>query len=46
MTKKLLSLALTAILLAALIPAALADSERTMYVYTENGKSLNVRRTP
>ena len=46
MTKRLLSLALAAILLAALIPAALADSERTMYVYTENGKSLNVRRTP
>ena len=47
MSKKLLSLALAAILLAALIPAAaLADSERTMYVYTENGKSLNVRSAP
>lgn len=47
MSKKLLSLVLAAILLAALIPAAaLADSERTMYVYTENGKSLNVRSAP
>ena len=47
MTKKLLSLALAAILLAALISAAaLADSERTMYVYTENGKTLNVRSAP
>ena len=46
MTKKLLSLALAAILLAALIPAALVDSERTMYVYTENGKTLNVRSAP
>ena len=46
MTRKLLSLALAAILLMALIPAALADSERTMYVYTENGKSLNVRSAP
>ena len=46
MTKKLLSLALAAILLAALIPAALADSETTMYVYTENGKTLNVRSAP
>ena len=46
MSKKLLSLALAAILLAALIPTALADSERTMYVYTENGKSLNVRSAP
>ena len=46
MTKKLLSLALAAILLAALISAAFAYSERTMYVYTENGKTLNVRRTP
>ena len=46
MSKKLLSLALVAILLAALIPTALADSERTMYVYTENGKSLNVRSAP
>ena len=46
MSKKLLSLALAAILLAALIPTTLADSERTMYVYTENGKSLNVRSAP
>ena len=46
MTKRLLSLALAAVLLIALIPSALAYSERTMYVYTENGKTLNVRRTP
>ena len=53
MTKKLFTL-LAALLLAftALVPAALAyddtpmDSEGYYYVYTENGKGLNVRDTP
>ncbi len=43
MTKRLLSLALIAIMAAMLIPAS---AEWTMYVYTDNGKSLNVRRDP
>jgi len=47
MTKRLLSLALAAMLLAMLIPAmSVAEDEWTMYVYTDNGKSLNVRRDP
>ena len=47
MTKRLLSLALAAMLLAMLIPAVtVAEDEWTMYVYTDNGKSLNVRRDP
>ena len=45
MTKKIVSLALIAILTMALfLPGASAIS--TMYVYTENGKSLNVRSAP
>ena len=43
MTKRLLSLALIAIMVAMFIPAS---AEWTMYVYTDNGKSLNVRRDP
>ncbi len=47
MTKRLLSLALAAMLLTALIPAAaFAAGEGTMYVYTDNGKTLNVRSAP
>lgn len=47
MTKRLLSLALVAMMVAMLIPAAaFAQDEWTMYVYTDNGKSLNVRRNP
>ena len=53
MKKRLLSL-LTALILvlAGLVPAALADEEEVSnsagyyYVYTENGKTLNVRDTP
>ena len=47
MIKRLLSLALVAMMVAMLIPAmAVADNEWTMYVYTDNGKSLNVRSDP
>lgn len=46
MTKRLLSLALVAITLAMLVPVSVASAEWTMYVYTDNGKSLNVRRDP
>ena len=45
MTKKIVSLALIAILMMALfLPGASAMS--TMFVYTENGRSLNVRSAP
>lgn len=48
MKKRLLSLALAAILLTALIPTfAVADvGGWTMYVYTEDGGTLNVRSSP
>lgn len=48
MTKRILSLILAALLLAGLIPAAVADEEagNTFYVYTENGNDLNVRSEP
>lgn len=46
MTKRLLSLALIAMMMAMLLPAAAIADEWTMYVYTDNGKSLNVRRDP
>ena len=48
MTKRLVSLILIAVLAAMLIPAlSAADSYYgTQYVYTDNGKSLNVRSTP
>ena len=48
MLKKLISLLLIAVLTAMLIPSlAVADSYYgTQWVYTDNGKSLNVRRTP
>ena len=48
MTKRLLSLALIAVLMAMLIPSlAIADSYYgTQWVYTDNGKSLNVRSSP
>jgi len=46
MTKRFLSLALIAMLLAMVFPVSLAGAEWTMYVYTDNGKSLNVRRDP
>ena len=50
MTKRLLSLMLTALLvLAVFIPAGLAEETadaNTYYVYTENGKPLNVRSEP
>ena len=44
--KKLISfLAALALLIMAAVPAARADSD-TWYVYTENGKTLNVRSAP
>ena len=48
MTRRLILLVLIAALAAMLLPAlAAADSYYgTMYVYTDNGKSLNVRRNP
>lgn len=47
MTKRLLSLALIAVMMAMLFPAVNeAQAEWTMYVYTDNGKSLNVRSDP
>ena len=48
MTKKLISLALIAVLTAMLLPSlAAADSYYgTQWVYTDNGKSLNVRSAP
>ncbi len=46
MTKRLLSLALIAMMLAMIFPVSIASAEWTMYVYTDNGKSLNVRRDP
>lgn len=48
MLKKLISLLLIAVLTAMLIPSlAVADSYYgTQWVYTDNGKSLNVRSTP
>ncbi len=47
MTKKLVSLALIAVTLAMFIPAvSTAANEWTMYVYTDNGKGLNVRKEP
>ncbi|MBQ6961245.1 MAG: SH3 domain-containing protein [Clostridia bacterium] len=45
MTKRLISLALIAVLTAMLIPS-LAVADRIMYVYTDDGKSLNVRSSP
>ena len=48
MTKRLISLALIAVMMAMFLPAlAAADSYYgTQWVYTDNGGSLNVRRTP
>ena len=46
MKKRLLSLALVAMLLAMFIPVSMASAEWTMYVYTENGRGLNVRMDP
>ena len=46
MTKRLISLALIAVMMAMFIPTLAAAEERTMYVYTDNGKSLNVRSAP
>ncbi len=47
MTKRLILLVLIAALTAMLLPGlAASDSYRTMYVYTDNGKSLNVRSDP
>ncbi|MBQ6959380.1 MAG: SH3 domain-containing protein [Clostridia bacterium] len=47
MTRRILSIALIAMMLAMFIPAiAVADGEWTMYVYTDNGGTLNVRNEP
>ncbi|MBR5111729.1 MAG: SH3 domain-containing protein [Clostridia bacterium] len=47
MTKRLLSLALIAVMMAMLFPVVNeAKADWTMYVYTDNGKSLNVRSDP
>ncbi len=48
MKKQILSLALIAVMMAVFLPTqAVADSYYgTQYVYTDNGKTLNVRSTP
>lgn len=47
MTRKFIALALAVVMAALLIPAVVAaDSGWIMYVYTDNGKTLNVRRDP
>ncbi len=47
MTKRIVSLLLAAMMMAMLIPSlAVAQNEWTMYVYTDNGGTLNVRRDP
>ena len=47
MTKRIVSLLLAAVLLAALfIPVLVSAEGWVMYVYTDNGKTLNVRREP
>ncbi len=46
MMKRMISLALIAVLMAMFIPALAAAEDRIMYVYTDNGKSLNVRSAP
>ena len=46
MIRKIVSLALIAVMTVMLIPALAENSGWTMYVYTDNGKTLNVRRTP
>ena len=46
MTKRLISLALIAVMMAMFLPALAVAEDKTMYVYTDNGKSLNVRSAP
>ena len=47
MMKKLISLALVAVMMTALLPALAAEYYvGAMYVYTDNGKTLTVRSTP
>ena len=47
MKKQVVSLLLAlALVFTALVPAALASDDGYYYVYTENGKGLNVRSTP
>lgn len=46
MTKKLVSLALIAVMMAMFLPALAVAEDKIMYVYTDNGKSLNVRSSP
>ena len=49
MMKRILSLVLATVLALTLTSAAIAegkDEEKTYYVYTENGKDLNVRKAP
>ncbi len=51
MSKRLISLLLVAVMALMILPAALAEEETGFgegyyYVYTENGKTLNVRETP
>ena len=46
MTKRLISLALIAVMAAMFLPALAVAEDKTMYVYTDNGKSLNVRSAP
>ena len=52
MKKRLIALLMVLVLAAGLIPAAIAEDDTPMasegyyYVYTENGKGLNVRSTP
>ena len=46
MTKRLISLALIAVMMAMFLPSLAAAEDKIMYVYTDNGKSLNVRSAP
>ncbi len=46
MTKRLISLALIAVMMAMLLPTLAVAADKIMYVYTDDGKSLNVRSSP
>ena len=46
-SKRIISLVLAAVLALALLPAAFAEeTDNTFYVYTDNGRALNVRSAP
>lgn len=46
MKKRFLSILITLVLLSALFPASIALANFTVYVYTSNGKTLNMRDFP